>query len=88
MIAFYLFHEPWTRELGYDCAVFDSLEISREKPMSQMNEIKETATEIAVGLRRLGPDRVVALSVHVSKELIAELEEKANKLVAQLESVE
>ncbi len=56
--------------------------------MSQMNEIKETATEIAAGLRRLGPDRVVALSVHVSKELIAELEEKANKLVAQLESVE
>jgi len=53
--------------------------------MSQ-NEMKETAQEIAQGLRKLGPNRVVALSVHVSKDLIEELEIKANKLVAQLES--
>ena len=56
--------------------------------MSQMNEIKETAREIAAGLRKLGPNRVVALSVHVSKEIIEDLESKANKLVAQLDSVE
>lgn len=53
--------------------------------MSQ-NEMKETAQEIAAGLKRLGPNRVVALSVHVSKGLIEELEIKANKLVALLES--
>ncbi len=53
--------------------------------MSQ-NEIKETAQEIADGLKRLGPNRVVALSVHVSKDLIEELEIKANKLVSLLES--
>ena len=32
-------------------------------------------------------DRVVALSVHKSKELVAELEEKMDKLLKQLESV-
>ena len=53
--------------------------------MSQ-NQMKETAQEIADGLKRLGPNRVVALSVHVSKDLIEELEVKANKLVALLES--
>ena len=56
--------------------------------MSQMNEIKQTAKELADGLKRLGPDRVVALSVHVTKDLIAELEVKANRLVEQLESVD
>jgi hypothetical protein len=56
--------------------------------MSQMTEAKELAKDIAIGLRKLGPDRVVALSVHVSKGLIADLEEKAKKLVAQLESAD
>ncbi|MGV0036308.1 MAG: hypothetical protein ACNYPE_15655 [Candidatus Azotimanducaceae bacterium WSBS_2022_MAG_OTU7] len=46
----------------------------------------ETAQEIAEGLKRLGPNRVVALSVHVSKDLIEELEIKANKLVTLLEA--
>lgn len=56
--------------------------------MSQSNEIKQTAQEIAAGLKRLGPNRVAALSVHVTKDLIAELEQKANKLVAQLEAAD
>ena len=51
-----------------------------------MSDAKQTAQEIADGLKRLGPDRVVALSVHVSKELIADLEKKAKLLVDQLES--
>lgn len=51
-----------------------------------MNEAKAIAQEIADGLKKLGPNRTVALSVHVTKDLIAELEEKANKLVAQLEA--
>lgn len=54
--------------------------------MSQNNEIKQTAQELAAGLRKLGPDRVVALSVHKTKALIAELEAKAKQLVEQLES--
>jgi len=54
--------------------------------MSQTNESKQIAQEIADGLRLLGPDRVVALSVHKSKELIADLEAKAKALVEQLES--
>ena len=56
--------------------------------MSQMDDIKNQATEIADGLRRLGPNRVVALSVHVSKDLIAELEQKANSLVEQINTLE
>lgn len=55
--------------------------------MSQIDEIKKNAQEIRKGLKQLGPDRVVALSVHKSKELIEELEQKAEKLVEQLESV-
>lgn len=55
--------------------------------MSQMDDIKANAQEIRQGLKKLGADRVVALSVHKSKELIAELEEKADKLLQQLESV-
>ena len=51
------------------------------------NEAKQTAQEIAYGLKLLGPNRVVALSVHKTKDLIAELEIKANKLIEQLESV-
>ena len=56
--------------------------------MSQMDDIKSQATEIADGLRKLGPDRVVALSVHVSKDLIADLEQRANKLVEQVEALD
>ena len=59
--------------------------VRKGKLMSQ-NEMKETAQEIAEGLKRLGSNRVVALSVHVSKDLIEELEIKANKLVVLLES--
>ena len=55
--------------------------------MSQIDDIKSNAAEIADGLRKLGPDRVVALSVHVSKDLIADLEQRANQLVEQLESL-
>ena len=49
-------------------------------------ELVETAQDIAEGLKKLGPNRVVALSVHVTKDLIKELEMKANKLVGLLES--
>lgn len=53
--------------------------------MSQ-NDALATAKDLAHGLKLLGPNRVAALSVHKTKDLIAELEIKANKLVEQLES--
>ena len=56
--------------------------------MSQISEAKEIAKEIAQGLHKLGPNRVVALSAHVTKDLIVELEGKVNELIVQLESVE
>jgi hypothetical protein len=60
--------------------------VERKGELVSQNEMKETAQEIAEGLKRLGSNRVVALSVHVSKDLIEELEIKANKLVVLLES--
>lgn len=55
--------------------------------MSQVDDIKATAEEIRKGLHMLGPNRAVALSVHKTKELVEELEEKAEKLVQQLDSL-
>ena len=54
--------------------------------MSQLTEATETAKSIQNGLARLGENRTVALSVHKSKELIADLEVKIAKLVDQLEA--
>lgn len=54
--------------------------------MSQLNEATATAKDIQNGLLRLGENRTVALSVHKSKELIADLEVKVAKLVEQLEA--
>lgn len=45
--------------------------------MSQVDDIQQVATDIQKRLRKLGDNCVVALSMHKSKELIAELEEKA-----------
>tara|TARA_B110000438_G_C15470707_1_gene502966 strand:+ start:227 stop:400 length:174 start_codon:yes stop_codon:yes gene_type:complete len=55
--------------------------------MSQKDEIQAIASELASGLKKLGPNRTVALSVHVSKELIAELEEKANTLIEKVSAL-
>ena len=52
--------------------------------MSQQ-ELRANAEEIAAGLKKLGADRVVALSVHKTKELVAELESKIAKLIEQLD---
>ena len=56
--------------------------------MSQLDDIKEEARAIQEGLKRLGANRVVALSVHVQKEVVADLEERAAKLVSALDSME
>ncbi len=55
--------------------------------MSQIDDIKTLAADIRNGLKRLGPDRVVALSTHKEQELVVELEAKAVKLEQQLESM-
>ncbi len=55
--------------------------------MSQVDDIKAIAADIRKGLKRLGPNRVVALSTHKEQELVIELEEKAAKLEQQLESM-
>ncbi len=59
----------------------------RESNVSQKEDARALAEELAKGLKRLGPNRTVALSVHVSKDLIADLEDKAEKLVAQLDAL-
>ena len=55
--------------------------------MSQKDEIQAIAVELASGLKKLGPNRTVALSVHVSKELIADLETKANILIEKVSAL-
>ena len=54
--------------------------------MIDIDDMKLLAKDIANGLRKLGPNRAVALSVHVSKELLTDLETKANTLVDLLEA--
>lgn len=54
--------------------------------MSQIDDAKETAKSIQNGLARLGEGRTVALSVHKSKELIADLEVQTAKLIELLEA--
>jgi len=56
--------------------------------MSQIDDIKKNAEEIHKGLKRVSPDRVAAMPVHVNREILAELEQKAARLVEQLEALE
>jgi len=58
-----------------------------EQVMSQKDDMKANAVELQKGLKKLGNQRVVALSVHKSKELIAELEVKVAKLVEQIDAL-
>jgi len=55
--------------------------------MSQKDDMKAIAEEVQTGLKKLGGNRVVALSVHKTKELIAELEAKVVKLNQQIDSL-
>ncbi|MEJ6593365.1 MAG: hypothetical protein QNL99_15410 [SAR86 cluster bacterium] len=55
--------------------------------MSQKDDMKANAVELQKGLKKLGENRVVALSVHKSKELIAELEVTVAKLVQQIDGL-
>ena len=55
--------------------------------MSQKDEMKAITEDIQAGLKKLGDRRVVALSVHKTKELVAELESKIAKLAQQIDSL-
>lgn len=56
--------------------------------MSQTDDIKARAEEIHKGLQRLAPTtREAALPVHTSRDLLAELEQKAARLVEQLDAL-
>ena len=55
--------------------------------MSQKDDMKAIAEEVQTGLKKLGGNRVVALSVHKTKELIAELDAKVVKLNQQIDSL-
>lgn len=53
----------------------------------QIADIKENALQIQKNLKSIGAGRKVALSVHVTKEVIAECEERTQNLIAQLENL-
>lgn len=53
----------------------------------QIEEIKTNVKIVQDGLRKMGADRAVALSVHVTKELIAELEQTTAKLAELVEGL-
>lgn len=59
-----------------------------ESFMSQLDDIKTNAEEIHKGLKRLAPSREAALPVHTTRELLADLEERAARLVEQLDALE
>ncbi|MFT5803064.1 MAG: hypothetical protein ACI9R8_000099 [Candidatus Paceibacteria bacterium] len=59
----------------------------QEPDMSQKDEMKAITEDIQAGLKKLGGRRVVALSVHKTKELIAELETKTAKLAQHVDSL-
>ena len=54
----------------------------------ESKELAQLAIDIRQGLQKMGPNRVVALSVHKTKELIAELDEKATLLASELSSLD
>jgi hypothetical protein len=53
----------------------------------KVEEAKENALAIQKGLRSMGANRTVALSVHVTKEVLADMEEKIALLIEQLDSL-
>ena len=54
--------------------------------MSQLDEAKATAKQLQNGLARLGEGRTVALSVHKTKELVAQMEEQIAQIITHLDS--
>lgn len=54
---------------------------------TKLEQARENALAIQKGLHSIGANRTVALSVHVTKATIAEMEERIEKLIAQLDSL-
>jgi hypothetical protein len=53
----------------------------------RLEQAKENALAIQKGLRSIGANRKVALSVHVTKATVADLEERIATLIAQLDTL-
>lgn len=54
---------------------------------NKVQELKENALAIQQGLRGIGANRAVALSVHASKQVIADMEDRIAKLIEQLDQL-
>jgi hypothetical protein len=52
-----------------------------------LEQARENALAIQKGLRSIGANRSVALSVHVTKATIAEMEERIASLIDQLDAM-
>ena len=62
-------------------------ETTGRKMDKKLEQAKENALVIQKQLRSLGANRSVALSVHVTKATVAELEERIANLIAQLDDL-
>lgn len=54
---------------------------------NKVEEVKDNAIAIQKGLKSIGANRTVALSVHVTKEVIADMEDRIAKIIAQLDNL-
>ena len=52
-----------------------------------LSELKENAQAIKFGLFRMGKDRVAAMSTHVHKEVVDDLELRISKMLADIEKI-
>ncbi len=53
----------------------------------KVQKVKEDALAIQVGLKSIGANRAVALSVHVTQEVIAAMEERITRVIDQLDQM-
>lgn len=63
------------------------MRVQVEKMDRKLEQAKENALVIQKQLRSLGANRIVALSVHVTKATIADMEERIATLIAQLDDL-
>ncbi len=63
------------------------MRVQVEKMDRKLEQAKENALVIQKQLRSLGANRTVALSVHVTKATIADMEERIATLIAQLDDL-
>ena len=76
------------RSDGYSIIALRNTPLTQAIDMDKkVEEVKENAMAIQSGLKSIGANRTVALSVHVTKEVIADMEERIAKLLEQLDNL-